>query len=220
MKKTIAVLGLGRFGLGLVQELNKLNVDIIAIDINGANVQKAGEFVENAFICDSTDEDALREIGIENVDHAVVAFGSNFQASLITVITLKEMGVEKITVRIDDEKYASVMQRIGATDIIVPQKIAGIQLANKLVSDSFTNYFNLSEDYVVVQLSVNMTIQPINLKTLNSRNVFGINLLLIKRENKYFSPTGDDSILPGDEIFVLGTKKNIHKFDEYINERV
>ena len=112
------------------------------------------------------------------------------------------------------------MQRIGATDIIVPQKIAGIQLANKLVSDSFTNYFNLSEDYVVVQLSVNMTIQPINLKTLNSRNVFGINLLLIKRENKYFSPTGDDSILPGDEIFVLGTKKNIHKFDEYINERV
>lgn len=220
MKKTIAVLGLGRFGLGLVQELNKLNVDIIAIDINGANVQKAGEFVENAFICDSTDEDALREIGIENVDHAVVAFGSNFQASLITVITLKEMGVEKITVRIDDEKYASVMQRIGATDIIVPQKIAGIQLANKLVSDSFTNYFNLSENYVVVQLSVNMTIQPINLKTLNSRNVFGINLLLIKRENKYFSPTGDDSILPGDEIFVLGTKKNIHKFDEYINERV
>lgn len=220
MKKTIAVLGLGRLGLGLVQELNKLNVDIIAIDINGANVQKAGEFVENAFICDSTDEDALREIGIENVDHAVVAFGSNFQASLITVITLKEMGVEKITVRIDDEKYASVMQRIGATDIIVPQKIAGIQLANKLVSDSFTNYFNLSENYVVVQLSVNMTIQPINLKTLNSRNVFGINLLLIKRENKYFSPTGDDSILPGDEIFVLGTKKNIHKFDEYINERV
>ncbi|HPV55279.1 MAG TPA: NAD-binding protein, partial [Bacilli bacterium] len=111
MKKTIAVLGLGRFGLGLVEELNKLNVDIIAIDINGASVQKAGEFVENAFICDSTNEDALREIGIENVDHAVVAFGSNFQASLITVITLKEMGVEKITVRIDDEKYASVMQR-------------------------------------------------------------------------------------------------------------
>lgn len=219
MKKTIAVLGLGRFGLGLVEELNKLNVDIIAIDINGANVQKAGEFVENAFICDSTNEDALREIGIENVDHAVVAFGSNFQASLITVITLKEMGVEKITVRIDDEKYASVMQRIGATDIIIPQKIAGIQLANKLVSDSFSNYFNLSEEYVVVQLSVNMIIKPVKLKTLNARNVFGINLLLIKRENKHFSPTGDDSILPGDEIFVLGTKKNIHKFDQHINER-
>ncbi|HPV55359.1 MAG TPA: TrkA C-terminal domain-containing protein, partial [Bacilli bacterium] len=113
----------------------------------------------------------------------------------------------------------SVMQRIGATDIIIPQKIAGIQLANKLVSDSFTNYFNLSEEYVVVQLSVNMTIKPVKLKTLNARNVFGINLLLIKRENKHFSPTGDDSILPGDEIFVLGTKKNIHKFDQHINER-
>lgn len=218
MKKSVAVLGLGQFGLALVEELSKMDVEIIAVDLDGENVAKAGEFVNSAFICDSTNASALKELGINNVDHAVVSFGTNFQASLITTITLKEMNIPKITVRIDEDKYERVMRLIGATDIIIPQQMAGVRLANKIASDTFADYYNLSKDYVIVDIKVNENAEPRTLKEIDSRNRFGVNLVLINRDNRVFPPTGNDSVLPNDDIYIFGKKEKVTKFEDFINK--
>lgn len=217
MKKSVAVLGLGRFGLALVEELSKMDIEIIAIDLDGENVIKAGEFVDNAFICDSTNASALKELGINKVDHAVVSFGANFQSSLITTITLKEMNIPKITVRIDEDKYERVMRLIGATDIIIPQQMAGVRLANRIASDTFADYYNLSKDYVIVDIKVGNLVEPKTLKEIDSRNRFGVNVVLIKRDNRVFPPTGDDSVLPDDDIYIFGKKDKVTKFEDFIN---
>lgn len=217
MKKSFAILGLGRFGLKLVEELSHHNVDIVAIDNSEENVIKASEFVGNAFICDITNESALKELGINNVDHAIIAIGSNLQATILSTIILKEMGINKITVRVDDDYYIPVIKKLGATDIISPQKIAGIRLANKVISDTFIDYFNLSSDFCIVEISVREDIVPLNIQEINPRNRFDINLLLIQRGKIVFSPKGTDNIMPNDLIYVFGTKEKISNFDHFVN---
>lgn len=219
MKKSFAVLGLGRFGLKLVEELSNHNVDIIATDIIEENVVKASEFISNAFVCDSTNEAALKELGVGNVDHAIIAFGSNMQNSILTTIILKEMGVPKITVRVDDEFFVPVMKKLGATDIVSPQKIAGIRLANKIVSDTFVDYFNINSEFSVAEISIEDDIKPLNIQDLNPRNNFEVNLLLIERGNESFSPKGADSVLPKDHIYVFGTTNKIAKFTHFVNSQ-
>jgi trk system potassium uptake protein TrkA len=220
MKKSFAVLGLGRFGLKLIEELSHHNADIIAIDTSEENVAKASEFVSNAFVCDATNENALKELGVGNVDHAIIAFGSNLQATILSTIILKEMGINKITVRVDDDYYVKVIKKLGATDVISPQKIAGIRLANKIISDTFIDYFNISSDFCIVEISVNENVTPLNISDINPRNNFEVNLLLIQRGDNIFSPKGTDDIMPKDMLYIFGTRTKISKFDHYINTQV
>jgi trk system potassium uptake protein TrkA len=220
MKKSFAVLGLGRFGLKLIEELSHHNADIIAIDTSEENVSKASEFVSNAFVCDATNENALKELGVGNVDHAIIAFGSNLQATILSTIILKEMGINKITVRVDDDYYVKVIKKLGATDVISPQRIAGIRLANKIISDTFIDYFNISSDFCIVEISVNENVMPLNISDINPRNNFEVNLLLIQRGDNIFSPKGTDDIMPKDMLYIFGTRQKISKFDHFINTQV
>jgi trk system potassium uptake protein TrkA len=220
MKKSFAVLGLGRFGLKLIEELSHHNADIIAIDTSEENVSKASEFVSNAFVCDATNENALKELGVGNVDHAIIAFGSNLQATILSTIILKEMGINKITVRVDDDYYVKVIKKLGATDVISPQRIAGIRLANKIISDTFIDYFNISSDFCIVEISVNENVMPLNISDINPRNNFEVNLLLIQRGDNIFSPKGTDDIMPKDMLYIFGTRTKISKFDHFVNTQV
>jgi trk system potassium uptake protein TrkA len=217
MRKSFAVLGLGRFGLKLVEELSHFNADIIAIDVLEENVAEASEFVSSAFVADTTNESALKELGVGNVDHAVVAIGSNMQSTILTTIILKELGVNKITVRVDDDFFVKVIKKLGATDIISPQKIAGVRLANKIISDTFVDYFNISSEYCIVEISTKPNLVPLNIQEINPRNKFDVNLLLIQRENHVFTPKGTDNIMPNDLLYIFGTRDKISKFDNFVN---
>lgn len=220
MKKSFAVLGLGRFGLKLVEELSLHNADVIAIDMLEENVAKAGEFVNSAFVCDTTNEQALLELGVNNVDHAIVAIGSNLQATILTTIILKEFDIKKITVRVDEDYYINVMKKLGATDVVSPQKLAGVRLANKIISDSFIDYYNINSDFCVVEILIGDNITPVKLIEMDPRNKFGVNLLLINRNGKSISPRGEDIIQPQDRIFVFGHASKISAFDNYINSEL
>lgn len=219
MKKTFAVLGIGRFGLKLVEELSHHNVNVIALDMSEENVLKASEFTSDAFICDITSEAALREIGVANVDHAVVSIGSNLQATILCTIILKEFNIPKITVRIDDEFYGPVMMKLGATDTVSPQKLAGVRLANKIVSDTFVDYYNMPNDFCIVEIKIDVNAPARNIQELDLRNQYGINLLLVRRGKEVFPPKGTDDILPNDIIFVFGHKEQIAKFDSIIQNK-
>lgn len=218
MKKSYAIIGLGRFGLAMVEELSKINADVIAIDISEESVTKAAEYINHAFICDSTNEAALHEIGIQNVDHAIIAFGSNLQATILSTVLLKEMNIPKITVRVDNDYYVPIIKKLGATDIISPQKLAGVRLANKVVSDTFIDYFNLSEDYCIVEALVVDDFKSISIQDLNPRNTFDVNIVLITRGNSTFQPKGNDEILPKDRLFIFGHRHDLAKFNNYLSQ--
>ena len=212
MKKNFAVIGLGVFGLSLLQELVKFTDNIIAIDIDESQVKEASLIVNQCFIMDSTDEKQLLSIGMDSVDHAVICFGGNLESIILTLVSLKNIGIKNITVRCDQDNYLPILNKLGATDIISPQKVAGIRLANRLISESFTDYFEMTSDYCIVEVLVPSTMKTVRVIDLDTRNRFDVNIMLINRDNKSFAPRANDEIRANDKLFVLGKKTQIVKF--------
>lgn len=215
--KSFAVIGLGQFGRSIVKELSENGMDVIAIDNNEQTAKEVAVDLPTTFIADSTDEKALKELGIGDVDAAIVAFGDNQEASVLTTVILRELGVKNIIVRVDDDYYVPIMKKLGATEVITPQKAAGSALANRIGNEDFQEYYKLDNKYSVVSIIINPGFFPQTLKDMNPKNVYGVNVVLIRRANKSFVPGGNDSLLPDDIVYVVGTTKEIYAFREAIN---
>lgn len=209
MKKSYFIIGLGRFGLSLIDELSNYSDEVIGIDTNEEAVEEASKIIDKAYIADSTSENAMRNVGIQNADHVVIAFGNNFEGTIMTYATLRDLGIENITVRCDIESHIPILAKLGVTDIISPTKIAGKRLASRIISPNLVDYFQLTGDYCVVDVTIPDSFKPTTVENYNPRNKFDVNLLLIKRKKITLTPRANEEILPGDEIFVFGTRKNI-----------
>ena len=216
-KKSFAVIGLGQFGRSIVEELVENGRDVIAIDSDKEAVKRVSGIVSTCFIADSTDEIALKELGIKDVDAAIVAFGSNKEASVLTTVVLREIGVKQIIVRVDDDYYAPIIKKLGATEIISPQKAAGVALANRLGNIDYRDFYKLDEKYSIISILINPSFVPQTLIELNPRVKFGVNIVLVTRNGRSFVPGGNDALLPDDTCFVIGTAKEIRSFREAIN---
>lgn len=216
-KKLIAVIGLGQFGRAIVEEFVENGMDVLAIDSNEESVKMVSKFLPTVFVADSTNEKALIELGVKDVDIAIVAFGSNLEASVLTTVILKELGVPRIIVRVDNDYYINIMKKLGATEIITPQRAAGIGLANRLGNDDYRDYYELDKKFSVVSIEVNEDHEPETISVLNPKSKFGLNLVLINRNGKSFIPGGSDTILPKDWLFVVGSGKSIRDFSTYVN---
>ena len=215
--KSFAVIGLGQFGRSVVKELADNGMDVIAIDNDEETAKTVAADLPTTFIADSTDEKALKELGIGDVDAAIVAFGDNQEASVLTTVILRELGVKNIIVRVDDDYYVPIMKKLGATEVITPQKAAGSALANRIGNEDFQEYYKLDAKYSVVSIIINPGFFPTTLKEMNPKNVYGVNVVLIKRGIKSFVPGGNDSLLPDDVVYVVGTTKEIYAFREAVN---
>ena len=216
-KKSFAVIGLGQFGISVVEELVGNGMDVIAIDSEEEAVKKVSSILPTVAVANSTDEESLKELGIKDVDSAIIAFGSHIEASILTTVILKEMGVKSIIVRADDPYYVPILKKLGATEVIMPQKAAGIALANRLGNEDFRDFYKLDDRYSVVSIIINSAYVPQQLKDLSSKDKYGVNIVLINRNGRAFVPGGNDSILPDDTIFVVGGTKEIRAFREAIN---
>ncbi|MFA6861455.1 MAG: TrkA family potassium uptake protein [Bacilli bacterium] len=220
MKKLIVVIGLGRFGLGLVKAFAEKDVDLIAIDRDKTNVSKVGSIVENAVCCDSTNADALLEAGVGEADNAIIAFGQDTQANLattiLTAVALKKIGVKRITCRIDDFVYEDLVKRLGVDAVISPFDVASESLAMRLSSDNVMDYFKIADGYNVYELNLPEDTKPLTLNELSAPSRFGVNIILISRKGKTFLPTKDYQLMPEDHIFTFGKEKGIYQLEAFL----
>ena len=216
-KKSFAVIGLGQFGISIVEELVGNGADVIAIDSDEEAVKKVSGILPTVAVANITDDEALKDLGIKDVDAAIVAYGSHIEASILTTVILKEMGVKSIIVRVDDAYYMPIMKKLGATEVIMPQKAAGVALANRLGNEDFKDFYKLDDKYSVVSIVINNAYVPAQLKDLSSKDKYGVNIVLVIRNGRSFVPGGNDSLLPNDTIFVVGGTKEIRNFREAIN---
>ena len=216
-KKSFAVIGLGQFGISIVEELVGNGMDVVAIDSDEEAVKKISGILPTVAVANSTDEEALKDLGIKDVDAAIVAYGSHIEASILTTVILKELGVKSIIVRVDDAYYLSILKKLGATEVIMPQKAAGVALANRLGNEDFKDFYKLDDKFSVVSIVVNSAYGPQQLRDLGTKDRYGVNVVLIMRGGRSFVPGGNDTLLPDDTIFVVGGTKEIRNFREAIN---
>ena len=216
-KQTYAVIGLGGFGISIVHELIALGKDVIAIDNDPQQVKRISDILPTAFVADSTDEIALEQVGIKDAEYVVIAFGDNLEGSILTTVLLKDMGIKHLIVRVDNPQYINIVQKLGAEEIISPQQAAGITLANRIGNEDYKDFYKLDKKYSIVSIEVNPKFEPHVLQDMNTKNLFGISIVLIKRNGSSFVPSGKDSVLPRDNLFVVGTRKEVRAFREAVN---
>lgn len=223
--RQFAVIGLGRFGSSIAKTLSEKGYQVIAIDVNVNIVQDLSDVVTQAVCVDAIDEKALRALGIKNVDVAIVGIGTNLQASILTTLNLKEMGIKEIICKAVNEGHRKVLERIGATKVIQPERDMGIRLANSLISTRVVEHIELSEDSSIAELVPPKEIVGKSLREADVRAKYGVNVIAIKRKTKNTDkegrikeeekinchPQATDTIKNGDVLVVIGANPDIEK---------
>ncbi len=217
MKKEFAVIGLGRFGGSICRTLAEQGMEVMAIDIKEDRVNDYSMIASHAVVGDSTDEKVLKELGIRNFDHVVVAIGDNIQASILTTIILKELGVHNITVKAQNDYHEKVLVKIGADHIVHPERDMGKRIANNMISNSVLDYLELSDEHSIVEIVASEKIDGHSILNLDIRAKYGINIVAIKRKNEIIvSPQANEIINEKDILIVIGADVDINRFEKKV----
>lgn len=216
-KQQFAVIGLGRFGGAICQELIDLGMEVLVIDSNEERVNEFASIATHAVIADSTDETVLKNLGIRNFDHVIVAIGENIQASILTTLILKDLGVRNVTVKAQNDLHAKVLHKIGADYVAHPERDMGRRIAHFITSKSILDYLELSDEYSIVEFQVTEQLAGDSLKELDIRAKYGITVVAIKRGDEIIvTPSPTDPLRKGDILIVIGENTNINKFENNI----
>ena len=149
--KTVAVIGLGKFGFYIAKSLSRLDVRVIAADNDEKKVQEISEYVDNAYVIDSTSKVALEEIGIYNLNTVIVSIGENIEASILSVMALKDLNNKRIIAKAINSTHGEILTKIGAFKVIYPEKIAGRMLVKKLIDNMTVEEIDVSNTIKMVK---------------------------------------------------------------------
>ncbi len=217
-KKEFAVIGLGRFGSSVALTVESHGYPVLGIDVNPDFVQKYAHLLTHAVVLDATSVEALKAVDIASFDTVVVAIGSDFENSLMTVVSLKELGVRHVVAKSPTERQKSILMRVGADRVIRPEHESGKRLADSLITPHMLEHFGLGPDtdYGIAEFIVPDSLACQSLRQANIRQRFGLNVLVIKRGKQVIvSPPADTILQPKDILIVLGHDGDIERFSRF-----
>jgi trk system potassium uptake protein TrkA len=215
MKKQFVVIGCGRFGTSVAQKLSELGAEVMVVDRNEEIIQNISETVTYAVQADATDEQTIRSLGIRNFDVAVVTIGSDIQSSVLITLMCKELGVKYVISKAQNELHAKLLYKIGADRVVFPEREMGIKIAKNLVSDNILDYIELAPDYSIVEVVALDSWIGKNLRQLNLRARFGINVMAIKQGLDIKVAVGPEEVIrEGDVLVVIGHNDDLNKIDK------
>ncbi|MGB8955039.1 MAG: TrkA family potassium uptake protein [Tumebacillaceae bacterium] len=215
MAKQYAVIGLGRFGTSVARTLYEMGYDVLGIDTNEDLIQDAIDLVTHAVTADSTDENALKSIGIRNFDVVVVAIGNDVKNSILTTLILKELGVKYIVVKAQDELHGKVLEKIGADRVVYPERDMGYRVAHNLISPNILDYIELAPDYSILEIHTPNKFVGRSLEQIDIRRKYGCNVMAIKHgKDINISPIATDILHDGDVLVVVGKNEDLDDLKE------
>ena len=212
MKKSIAVLGLGRFGQFLTAELSRNGADVLIADADEETVHRFANQVSCAVKADLTDPEVIRGLGFSGVDTVVVSMGSSLDASIMCVMVAKELGVPYVIAKAASLRMGEILRRVGADEIIYPEKESAEVTARRLMSSDFLEFFDLGSELCVFSMKPKKDWIGKSLRELRLRDHFQLNIMAI-RENGVTSATMDpDQPLTADaELFAVAKREALDR---------
>ncbi len=217
--KTIyGVIGMGRFGLALAQELHASGADLIIVDKDEEKINTARELTENAFIVRNLEKKTLLDAGMGSCDVAVVGIGEHIDTSILTTLTLVSMGIPKVIAKATSIEHGLILEKLGA-EVVYPERDMAIRLAHRLETSQALDFVQLSEKiniskFALPEQAVGQTVVQVNL-----RNRFGLNIIAIENSGRV-----EESIRPdytfrtGDILYLSGSKEGFGKLAAWIKE--
>lgn len=224
MSKQVVVIGLGKFGSSVVETLAKKGCEILAIDVSEEHVQAISEHATHAVQCDATDMRTLTELGVQNMDIAIVSIGEDIESSVLIVMALKELGVKEIIAKAATPLHAKILDKLGATKVVYPERDVAIRVATHIMAPNIIDSLSLSSEYCISEIPAPHSFIGKMLKDTNIRNLYKVNIIAIKREatdiqrgksvikeSVNVAPSGDDIVMDGDILVFLGHEDDIEK---------
>ena len=204
--KNILVIGMGRFGIHIVQELANLKCDIMAVDTSEVKLRNVSEYVTKTVIGNATDIEFMKTLGVNNFDDCIVAIGDNFQNSLLTVLNLKELGAKRITARAAFEPQEVLLEKIGADMVVYPEKQLARQTALQCGTDTIYDYMDLDDDFGIYELGVPEKWVGKTIQELDLRKKYNINIIGAKKGTKVKMIMHPGFELRADERILIAAK--------------
>jgi trk system potassium uptake protein TrkA len=215
MKKQFAVIGMGRFGSSVARTLCDLGFEVLAIERSEEKMEDVVDLVTHVVQADSTDEEAMRSLGIRNFDVVVVAIGQDIQSSILTTIILKELGVPTVVVKAQNELHAKVVRKVGADKVIFPERDMGMRVAHHLISPNIIDYIELTDGYSILEVAATGPLRGRNLRELDIRAKYRCNVIAIKAGGKMnITPHAEDLITEHDVLVVVGRNSDLQNFEK------
>jgi len=212
--KRVVVIGLGIFGFNITKDLFKNGIEVIAIDKDKEVVQKIKDFSTQAILADGTDKEVMESIGLQEDDVVIVSFGEDLAAATLLTLHLKEMRVKRIIVKAPDEDHKHVLEKVGATEVIIPEKEMADKVAKSLVSPNVLDYIPLSDNYTVCELAPPSRFMGKTIGELHLRSKYHVEVIAVREllpEGVKMVPRADFVIKDSDILVVIGKEEDIQR---------
>lgn len=215
-KIEVGVIGLGKFGLELAITLRKLGHNVTGIDTSEERVKAAKPYMAQVFQADGTDQQTLEQLSFQDFNYVVVSTGDSMEASILVVLNLQEIGVNKIWVKAISEAHKKVLSRMGVDFVVFPEHFAAKQLAHKLATPGMIEYLSMGQDILIKERTVSDWAGK-NLIDLNLTNNYQVQVIAIRKNGSdelNFVPKATETLEENDVLIIIGQREHIMKLPD------
>ncbi len=212
-KLEIGVIGLGKFGLNFAKSMIKLKHNVLGIDRNPEKVKQAQNILTQVYQAEILDENALFELGINNLSHVLVSVGDSITASSMISMYLQEIGIKKVWVKAISEDHKKLLNKIGIANVIIPENIAANQLATKITIPGLIDFLPFDNDIVLKELIIDKLAGK-TLRDIDLTNTYNTQVIAVKKKDETifgYIPKADCVMEAGDTIIIIGNLDMINK---------
>ena len=207
--KQFAILG---FGQSIAKTLVDNGCDVLCVDKNIDAVNEMSKYASNVTRADVADVHAMSALGLNNFDVVIIAIGENMEAGIMATLIAKEMGVQNVITKAKNEIQKSILQKVGADRVVLPEKDMGIRIATSLITSNIIDFISLSDKFTKSEIEPRKEWIDISLKKSNIRAEHRLNVVAIKRNNDIIvSPKAEEIIQKDDILVIIGTITDIQK---------
>ena len=212
--KRCVVIGLGIFGNNIVRELSDKGFEVIAVDKNKESVQRVRDLASKAIVADGTDKEIMDQIGIHEDDTVIISFGEDLAAATLITLHLRQLNVKTIIVKAPNEEHKMILEKVGATDVIIPEKEIAIKVARSLISPNVFDYLPLSEDYMIYEMAPPESFLGKSITDLKLRSRYNVMVIAVKdilTDTVVTLPPASYIIKDGQVMILVGKVNDIEK---------
>jgi trk system potassium uptake protein len=212
VKRQVVVIGLGRFGTAVARTLHELGHEVMAIDTDGRRVQEMLDEVTHAVQADGADRDAMTELGVADFDAAVVAISNELAPSILTTLTLRDLGVRYIIAKAANAQHARILEQIGANRVVFPERETGMRIAHTFAARAVLDYMDLGPGYGIAMARPPEDLIGKSLEDMRLRERFNISLIaVVHGKEVLLHPHRSQRMESGDILVIAGRDEDLEK---------
>lgn len=218
--RSFVVIGCGRFGSSVATNLYDLGNEVMVIDSSAEIISEISANVTHAVQANVMDERVLKELGLSNFDVAIIAIGSELEASVMATLAAKELGIKKVIAKAQSEFHSKILKKIGADKVVFPEQDMGRKVAHNLNSTNIFDVIEFSPEYSIVEMKVIDDWVGKSLYDLNLRSKYFVTVIAIRREEEVdVSPSALDTLTKEDTLVIIGNVEDVEELEKIVGEK-